>query len=130
MSFQLHLNGFREVETKSGKNAGRKTLFFTFSFQVDDRILCTTGWRLFDQKIHPIHTQYSFGRILNLACVDAATASEMYFCLREKLKTLPELYPEFQGTHVLSESMEEGIRLIKATKSDLKKFAPELFENV
>jgi len=125
-TLKLHLTGFREVETKTGKNAGRKTLFFTIAFQSGDRLLCTTGWRLFDKKIHPIHTQYSFGRILNLACVDSLTASEIYFELQKKLKTLLELYPEF-GKHELSESMEEGIRLIRATKNDLKKFAPELF---
>ena len=127
MELKTHLTGFREVETKTGKNAGRKTLFFSVAFQVNDRLLCTTGWRLFDLKIHPIHTQYSFGRILNLACIDSATASEIYFELKNKLTTLSEKYPEFTGTHNLSESMEEGIRLIKATKSDLKKFAPELF---
>jgi hypothetical protein len=128
LELKLHLTGFREVETKTGKNAGRKTLFFTIAFQLGDRLLCTTGWRLFDKKIHPIHTQYSFGRILNLACIDSATANEIYFELKNKLKTLPEQYPEYI-THELSESVEEGIRLIKATKQDLKKFAPELFIN-
>jgi hypothetical protein len=128
MAFTLHLTGFREVETKTGKNAGRKTLFFSCCFQCGDRLLCTTGWRLFDKAIHPLHTQYSFGRILNLSCVDSITASEIYFKLREILPTLRETHPEF-ANHELAESVEEGIRLIKATKADLKKFAPELHKD-
>lgn len=127
---KLHLTGFREVETKTGKNAGRKTLFFSVSFEIDGRLICTTGWRLFDKKIHPIHTQYSFGRILNLSCLDSATATELYFKLKECLPKLPQTNPEITHTPELSESSEEGIRLIVARKSDLKKFAPELFTNV
>lgn len=126
---KLHLTGFREVETKTGKNAGRKTLFFSVSFESEGRLLCTTGWRLFDKKIHPIHTQYSFGRILNLSCIDSATATELYFELKKCLPKLPETNPEITHTPELSESVEEGIRLIVARKTDLMKFAPELFKN-
>jgi hypothetical protein len=116
---EIFINGLREVETKSGKNAGRKSLFFSVAFKIGNSLIITTGWRLFDKKIHPQMAMYGGGRILNLSAVDSATAAMIYFKLKEKLV---DEYSKYE----LSEDLNEATRLIIARKSDVQKMLPEL----
>ncbi|CAB4142350.1 hypothetical protein UFOVP434_4 [uncultured Caudovirales phage] len=117
---KIFVGGFKEISPKTGKNVGTKTLCFTVFFQFESQILMFSGWRLRDKKIHPPSIQYGY-KFLNLCAVDSATASEIYSKLKQAL-----VDSEFKY-HELAESSEEAITLIVARKSDLKKFAPELF---
>jgi hypothetical protein len=116
---EIFINGLREVETKTGKNAGRKSLFFSVAFKVGMNLILTTGWRLMDTKIHPMATTYGGGRILNLSSVDSGTAALIYTKLREKLTG------EFEKFE-LNEDLHDATKLIVARKSDIAKMLPEM----
>ena len=121
MNKKIHIGGFREISPKTGNNVGIKTLCFTVFFQFEEQVLMFSGFRLKDKKINPPAVKFGF-KFLNLCAVDSLTASEIYFELKKTLEN-----SEFKH-HELSESVEEGIGLIVARKSDLKKFAPEMFD--
>lgn len=121
MKHTVQITAFKEVETKTGVNAGRKTLLFNVVFRDGDRIKTFMGFRLFDQKIHPPCTRLGFGKILNLAAIDSASATDIYFALRDALAA-----SEYHASHILGEECEKAINLSVFRKSDLKKFAPEL----
>lgn len=116
---EIYINGLREVETKTGKNAGRKSLFFSIAFKTGMNLIMTTGWRLMDTKIHPMATTYGGGRILNLSSVDSGTAAMIYNKLREKLTG------DF-AKYELNEDLHDATKLIIARKSDIAKMLPEL----
>lgn len=119
---KTHVCGLREVETKTGKNAGQKNLFFTVVFQFTapegEYYFAGTGFRLWNGKILPPATRLGQG-FMNLNYFDRDLCMNIANNLEKKL--LEEKLP-----YTLSHPLEDAIKNLVLKKSDLKRLAPDL----